>query len=37
MININVRSGFFLAREIGRRMREGGIKGRMLFITSLHA
>jgi NAD(P)-dependent dehydrogenase (short-subunit alcohol dehydrogenase family) len=37
MVNTNVRSGFLLARELGRRMREGGIKGRMLFITSLHA
>ena len=37
MINVNLRSGFFLARELGRRMRTGGIKGRMLFITSLHA
>jgi NAD(P)-dependent dehydrogenase (short-subunit alcohol dehydrogenase family) len=37
MVNVNVRSGFFLAQEIGRRMRDGGIKGRMLFITSLHA
>ena len=37
MVNTNVRSGFFLAREIGRRMLAGGIKGRMLFITSLHA
>jgi 3-oxoacyl-[acyl-carrier protein] reductase len=37
MVNTNLRSGFFLARELGRRMKEGGIKGRMLFITSLHA
>ncbi len=37
MINVNLRSGFFLAREIGRRMRDSGTKGRMLFITSLHA
>ena len=41
MLNTNVRSGFFLARELGRRMQAivkgGGIKGRMLFITSLHA
>jgi 3-oxoacyl-[acyl-carrier protein] reductase len=41
MVNTNVRSGFFIARELGRRMRaiaqSGGIKGRMLFITSLHA
>jgi len=37
MINTNVRSGFFIARELGRRMQDAGIKGRMLFITSLHA
>src|SRR5947207_3692309 len=41
MVNTNVRSGFFIARELGRRMQaiaqKGGIKGRMLFITSLHA
>jgi 3-oxoacyl-[acyl-carrier protein] reductase len=37
MLNTNVRSGFLLARELGRRMRTAAIKGRMLFITSLHA
>ncbi len=37
MVNVNVRSGFFLARAIGRRMKEQKIRGRMLFITSLHA
>ena len=37
MVDTNVRSGFFIARELGRRMQDGGIKGRMLFITSLHA
>ena len=41
MVNTNLRSGFFIARELGRRMQAiakgGGIKGRMLFITSLHA
>jgi NAD(P)-dependent dehydrogenase (short-subunit alcohol dehydrogenase family) len=37
MVNTNVRSGFFIARELGKRMKDGGIKGRMLFITSLHA
>lgn len=37
MANTNVRSGFFLAQEIGRRMKDAGVKGRMLFITSLHA
>lgn len=37
MHNVNLRSGFFLAREIGRGMKTAGIKGRMLFVTSLHA
>lgn len=37
MLTVNVRSGFFLARELARRMREKDIKGRMLFVTSLHA
>lgn len=37
MVNTNVRSGFFIARELGRRMLGAGTKGRMLFITSLHA
>jgi NAD(P)-dependent dehydrogenase (short-subunit alcohol dehydrogenase family) len=37
MVNTNLRSGFFLARELGRRMRSAGTRGRMLFITSLHA
>ncbi|MEZ5853117.1 MAG: SDR family oxidoreductase [Hyphomicrobiaceae bacterium] len=37
MLTVNVRSGFFLARELAQRMRAKGIKGRMLFVTSLHA
>ena len=37
MLNTNVRSGFLLARELGRRMVGAAIQGRMLFITSLHA
>ena len=37
MVNTNVRSGFLIARELGRRMRQAGVSGRMLFITSLHA
>ncbi len=37
MVNVNVRSGFFLAREIGLAMQRSSIKGRMLFVTSLHA
>lgn len=37
MYTTNVRSGFFLGRELGRRMQEAGVRGRMLYITSLHA
>lgn len=37
MLATNVRSGFFLGRELGRRMQEAGVRGRMLYITSLHA
>ncbi len=37
MLAVNLRSGFLLAREIGRRMMADGVRGRMLFITSLHA
>ncbi|HKB81925.1 MAG TPA: SDR family oxidoreductase [Burkholderiales bacterium] len=37
MLSVNVRSGFFLAREIGRRMMADAVRGRMLFVTSLHA
>ena len=37
MLTTNVRSGFFLGREIGRRMQDAGVAGRILFVTSLHA
>jgi NAD(P)-dependent dehydrogenase (short-subunit alcohol dehydrogenase family) len=36
MTGVNLRSGFFLAREIGRHMRERQLKGRILLITSMH-
>jgi NAD(P)-dependent dehydrogenase (short-subunit alcohol dehydrogenase family) len=36
MTGVNLRSGFFLAREIGRQMRDQKIKGRILLITSQH-
>jgi NAD(P)-dependent dehydrogenase (short-subunit alcohol dehydrogenase family) len=36
MTDINLRSGFFLAREAGRHMRDNGVKGRILLITSQH-
>jgi NAD(P)-dependent dehydrogenase (short-subunit alcohol dehydrogenase family) len=37
MLAVNVRAGFVLAREAARGMIARKIKGRMLFITSLHA
>jgi 3-oxoacyl-[acyl-carrier protein] reductase len=36
MLNTNVRSGFFLGRDLARRMQATKRQGRMLFITSLH-
>ena len=36
MTDINLRSGFFLGREVGRHMRDNGIKGRMILVTSQH-
>ena len=36
MTDINLRSGFFLAREVGKHMRENSIKGRMILVTSMH-
>ena len=37
MLNTNLRSGFFLGREIAAGMKTAGIRGRMLYLTSLHA
>jgi NAD(P)-dependent dehydrogenase (short-subunit alcohol dehydrogenase family) len=36
MTGINLRSGFFLAREVGKHMIEHKTKGRILLITSQH-
>ena len=36
MTDINLRAGFFLAREVGRHMIERGTRGRILLITSQH-
>lgn len=36
MTGINLRAGFFLAREVGRHMVESGTKGRILLMTSQH-
>ena len=37
MLNTNLRSGFFLARELAADMRREGVRGRILFVASLHA
>jgi len=37
MLEINLNAGFLLAQALGRHMKEQGIRGRMLFVTSLHA
>jgi NAD(P)-dependent dehydrogenase (short-subunit alcohol dehydrogenase family) len=37
MLTVGLRSGFFLGRSVGAHMKERGIKGRMLYVTSLHA
>jgi 3-oxoacyl-[acyl-carrier protein] reductase len=37
MLEVNLNAGFLLAQALGRHMREQKIRGRMLFITSLHA
>jgi 3-oxoacyl-[acyl-carrier protein] reductase len=36
MTDINLRTGFFLSREVGRHMRDNKITGRIVLITSLH-
>jgi 3-oxoacyl-[acyl-carrier protein] reductase len=37
MHEVNLRSGFVLGRDLARHMIDGGIRGRMLYLTSLHA
>jgi len=37
MQEVNLNAGFLLGQALGRHMREQKIRGRMLFITSLHA
>lgn len=37
MLEVNLNAGFLIAQALGRHMREKRIKGRMLFVTSLHA
>jgi len=36
MTGVNLRAGFFLAREVGRHMVERGTRGRILLVTSQH-
>jgi NAD(P)-dependent dehydrogenase (short-subunit alcohol dehydrogenase family) len=37
MLDVNLRAGFALGRNLGRDMMKHVVRGRMLFITSLHA
>jgi NAD(P)-dependent dehydrogenase (short-subunit alcohol dehydrogenase family) len=37
MLEVNLNAGFLIAQALGRHMRENAIRGRMLFVTSLHA
>ena len=37
MLEVNLNAAFALAQSLGLHMKENAIKGRMLFITSLHA
>jgi NAD(P)-dependent dehydrogenase (short-subunit alcohol dehydrogenase family) len=37
MLEINLNAGFLIAQALGRHMKEQGVRGKMLFVTSLHA
>ncbi len=37
MLEVNLTAGFLLGQALGRHMRDAGVKGRMLYVTSLHA
>ena len=37
MLSVNLDAAFILGQRLGRHMKENGIKGRMLIVTSLHA
>ena len=37
MLNVQLHSGFLIAQALGKHMREKRIRGRMLFVTSLHS
>jgi NAD(P)-dependent dehydrogenase (short-subunit alcohol dehydrogenase family) len=37
MLDVGLRAGFVLGQSVGAHMKARGIKGRMLYVTSLHA
>jgi 3-oxoacyl-[acyl-carrier protein] reductase len=37
MMNVNVRTGFFVAQSFCNKMKADGVRGQVLFITSLHS
>ena len=37
MTEVNLNAGFLIAQALGNHMREKSVRGRMLFVTSLHA
>ncbi len=37
MVDVGLRAGFVLGQAVGAHMKARGIKGRMLYVTSLHA
>ena len=37
MQEVNLNAGFLLAQALGNHMKQVGVRGRMLFVTSLHA
>ena len=37
MVTVGLRAGFVLGQSVGAQMKARDIKGRMLFVTSLHA
>ena len=37
MLEVNLNAGFLIAQALGRHMVERALKGRILFVTSLHA
>lgn len=37
MLEVNLNAGFLIAQALGRHMKEQGVRGRILFVTSLHA